>query len=184
VTAPIPSTEPTNFAAGETVQWTKSVADYRSSDGWSLIYTIRGPTVFANVTATPNADGSYSITIAAVDTAALKAGRYLWASHAYKAGPPVLRYAIERGVILVTANLDTVETIETHAAEVLPIIEAAIKGRLTGDMQQYTIAGRQIMKIPIRELYALRAQYRAELAKERNTKRANPTRAVTFVSPH
>jgi hypothetical protein len=184
VTAPIPSTEPTNFAAGETVQWTKSVADYPSTAGWSLIYSIRGPTVFPNATATPNADGSYSITIAAVDTAPLKAGLYLWASHAYKAGPPILRYAIERGVILVTANLDTVETIETHAAEVLPIIEAAIKGRLTGDMQQYTIAGRQIMKIPIRELYALRAQYRAELAKERNTKRANPTRAVTFVSPH
>lgn len=184
MTARIPSTEPGNFAAGETVQWTKAVADYPSTDNWSLVYAIRGPSVFPSFTATPNSDGTYSITIAAADSTALLPGRYLWASHAYKAGPPVLRYAVERGVILVTANLETTETIVTHAAEALPIVEAAIKGRLTGDMQQYQIAGRSITKIPIKELYALRSFYRAELAKERNSKRTNPIRAVTFVAPH
>jgi hypothetical protein len=53
VTPPIPTVEPANFAAGETVKWTKVVADYPPSDGWSLIYSIRGPTAFADITATP-----------------------------------------------------------------------------------------------------------------------------------
>lgn len=182
MTAPIPSTEPTNFAAGETVQWTKTVADYLSTDGWSLIYSIRGATVFPDVTATPVSDGSYSITIPTTSTTGLKPGRYVWASHAYKAGTPPLRYPIDRGVIIVTADLGAAETVVSHAAEALPIVEAAIKGRLTGDMQQYMIAGRSITKIPIMELYALRAFYRAELAKERGPKRTNPRRLVTFVN--
>lgn len=183
VTAQIPSTEPTNFAAGETVQWTKSVANYPNTDGWSLIYSIRGPSVFPNVTATPNADGTYSVTLATTDTTNLKPGTYPWASHAYKVGPPVLRFAIERGVMIVTPDLNATAMIVSHAAEALPIIEAALKGRLTGDMQQYQIAGRAITKIPIKELYALRSMYRAELWKERNRKRTNPKRLVTFVDP-
>lgn len=183
MTAQIPSTEPTAFAAGETVQWTKSVADYPSTDGYSLIYSIRGPSAFPNVTATPNSDGTYSITLATTDTTNLAPGTYPWTSHAYKVGPPVLRFAIERGVIVVTTDMNAAVTIVSHAAEALPIVEAALKGRLTGDMQQYQIAGRQITKIPIQELYALRSMYRAELWKERNRKRTNPTRLVTFVDP-
>jgi hypothetical protein len=50
-------------------------------------------------------------------------------------------------------------------------------------MQQYQIAGRQITKIPIRELYGLRSLYRAEVWKERHPNRSNPTRAIAFVSP-
>lgn len=183
VSAPIPTTEPTTFAAGETVEWTKSIADYASTDGWTLIYSIRGPSVFADVTATGNSDGSYSISIPVSTTTGLSAGTYKWASHAYKAGPPILRYAIARGVIVVTQDLTAATTVKSHAAQALEVIEAALTGRLTSDMQSYAIAGRSILKIPINELYALRAKYRAELWKERNPKRSNPLRSVTFVNP-
>jgi hypothetical protein len=183
VTAPIPSTEPKNFAAGETVEWTKSIADYASTDGWSLIYSIRGPTVFEDVTATPNSDGSYSVLIAASVTQPLQAGTYQWAAHAYKVGPPVLRYPVGRGVIVVTPNLGTAETVTTHAARMLTLIEAALEGRIPAGMEQYQIGGRQITKIPTNDLYALRAKYRSELAMERKPGRSNPTRKVTFVNP-
>lgn len=183
MTASIPTTEPTTFAAGETVQWTASSSDYPSTDDWSLIYSIRGVTTFPDVVATPVSDGSYSILIPASSTEQLLSGTYRWASHAYKAGPPVLRYAVDSGVIIVTPNLVTTDTLESHAAKTLRLIEAALEGRVPGDMQQYQIAGRQITKIPIRELYGLRSLYRAEVWKERHPNRSNPTRAIAFVAP-
>lgn len=183
MTASIPTCEPTTFAAGETVAWTKAVPDYPNTDGWSLVYSIRGLSAFPDVTATNVSDGTYSVLIAADSTGPLAPGTYQWASHAYKAGPPVLRYPVERGVIVVTPNLVTTSTIESHAAKTLRMIEAVIEGRVTADVQDYQIAGRQVTKIDITELYRLRAFYRTEVWKERNPNRANPTRAIAFVSP-
>jgi len=183
VTPPIPSCEPESFAAGETVQWTKSVPDYPNTDGWSLIYSIRGPSSFKDVTADPLSDGSYSITLAAADTDPLKPGTYQWVSRAYKAGPPVLRYAVGSGVIRVSQNLANVDTLESHAAIMVRLLEALLEGRVTSDMQRYTIAGRSIDKIPITEARQLLAAYRSELWRERHKNRANPTRAVAFVEP-
>lgn len=184
MTPPIPTTEPSAFAAGETIEWTKVVSDYSSADLWSLVYSIRGPTVFPDVIATPVlSDGSYAITIPADTTAQLGAGTYQWASHAYKAGPPVLRYALERGVIIVTPNLGTAETLESHAAIMVRLLTALMEGRIDSDMQRYQIAGRSIDKIPIREAKGLLNIYKAELWKERHPNRSNATRAIAFVTP-
>lgn len=50
----------------------------------------------------------------------------------------------------------------THAETMLAKIEAVLEGRLDSDVESYTIAGRQITKIPVTELLALRDTYRAE----------------------
>jgi hypothetical protein len=184
VTAPIPSVEPTSFAAGETVLWTKAVANYPSTDGWSLIYSIRGPANFPDVTASAQADGTYSINIPVTTTTPLTAGGYSWVSHAYKAGPPIERYRIANGVIVVLPDLTvTGLTVLSHAAKMLPLIEALIEGRVPKDVQRYVIGNRQLDKIPIRELYLLRNFYRAEVARERRPTKANPGRVVSFVKP-
>jgi hypothetical protein len=183
VTASIATTEPSNFAAGETVEWTKVVTDYPSTDGWSLVYSIRGISVFPDVLATPVSDGSYSIAIPAASTAIMESGSYLWSSHAYKAGPPILRYAVGKGVIYVTANLVTAETIESHAAIMVRLLTALLQGRADSDMQRYQVAGRSIDKIPVLEAKALLNVYKAELWKERHPGRANPTVGVAFVRP-
>lgn len=184
MTAPVPSIEPTTFAAGETVLWTKSVPDYLNTDGWGLVYSIRGPTTFADVTATNIADGSYSVTITATTTGPLLPGAYQWASHAVKgSGASLERYKIARGTIVVTPNLVTAGVLTTHASRTLAMIEAALEGRVPADMQQYQIAGRQITKIPVLELYGLRSRYQAEVARERNPKKSNPVSLVNFVSP-
>lgn len=50
----------------------------------------------------------------------------------------------------------------THAETMLANIEAVLEGRITSDVESYTIAGRQITKIPITELLTMRDKYRAE----------------------
>jgi len=54
----------------------------------------------------------------------------------------------------------------SHAKTMLDAIEAVLEGRITSDIEEYTIAGRQITKIPIIELKKLRDEYRAEYKKE------------------
>lgn len=54
----------------------------------------------------------------------------------------------------------------SHAKTMLDAIEAVLEGRITSDVEQYLIAGRQITKIPIKELKELRDEYRAEHKKE------------------
>ena len=38
--ADIPSTEPAVFTAGDTLKFTRSLADYPASEGWVLSYTL------------------------------------------------------------------------------------------------------------------------------------------------
>lgn len=57
----------------------------------------------------------------------------------------------------------------SHAKTMLDAIEAVLEGRITSDIEQYLIDGRQITKIPISELKTLRDEYRAEYKKEQRT---------------
>lgn len=50
----------------------------------------------------------------------------------------------------------------THAETMLAKIEAVLEGRIDSDVESYSIAGRQITKIPVNELLVLRDKYRAE----------------------
>jgi hypothetical protein len=40
--ADIPTKEPLTIRAGDTIKWTKSIDDYKASDGWSLSCSFRG----------------------------------------------------------------------------------------------------------------------------------------------
>lgn len=59
-------------------------------------------------------------------------------------------------------------TFQTFEEKTLAVILAAIGGRLTADMQSYTIAGRSVMKIPIDELMQLRGKFAAAVWRQQN----------------
>jgi hypothetical protein len=56
---------------------------------------------------------------------------------------------------------------KSHAVKMLDAIEAVLEGRITSDVEQYSIAGRQITKIPISELLILHDRYKAAVAQEK-----------------
>lgn len=71
--AALPTTEPTEFRAGDTIQWVKSLADYSAAEGWTLKYYLVASQRKITITAT--ASGSdFAVTISATDSATLSAG--------------------------------------------------------------------------------------------------------------
>ena len=53
--ATVPTKEPLTIRAGDTIEWTKSIDDYKASDGWTLSYSFRGTGGTIDITST--ADG-------------------------------------------------------------------------------------------------------------------------------
>jgi hypothetical protein len=56
----------------------------------------------------------------------------------------------------------------TWEEKTLAIVEAALSGRLTSDIESYQIAGRAVNKIPIQELKKLRGELRAAVWRQQN----------------
>jgi hypothetical protein len=163
----VPSVEPEVAQAGLTWAWTKSLAEFPPSESWTLVYHFRGASALdVTATSTPS-DPHYTVTVPATSTAALTAGRYRWSAWAGKSGE---YYEAAYGVLVVEPNHATAAAgaLQTHAEQTLAVIEAALAGRLTSDLESYTIAGRSVSKIPVLDLAQLRGIYAAIVWRERH----------------
>jgi len=178
MSAIIPATEPTQIIAGDTLAWTKSLADYSAADGWALSYVLlsSGKTP---ITISTTADGAdHAVSVAATVTAAYAPATYRWTSFVTKTTE---RKTIESGTIEILPNPATQASTydpRTHAEKCLAAIEAVIEGRMADPIVEYQIQGRMAKKLPHGELVKLRAVYRAEVRRERGgpTKTTIPVR--------
>ena len=167
MTAPILTTEPAAIIAGDTLAWTKSVADYSAADGWALSYVLlsSGKTP---ITISTTADGAdHAVSVAATITAAYAPATYRWTSFVTKAGE---RKTIESGTVAILPNPATQTNAydpRTHAEKCLVAIEAVLEGRMADPIVEYQIGNRMAKKIPHGELMKLRAVYKAEVRRER-----------------
>jgi hypothetical protein len=176
----IPTTEPTTATAGATWQWQVSDPVFPAADGWVLSYAIRGPDAPAwEAGWVATADGVHTITISAAATAAWTAGRYeltrIWTLGSVVHHRPVAPLAVAPN----PATAAPGERV-THAARTLAVIEAALEGRVTDDIQNYMIGSRQVIKIPVMELLRLRQHYRLEVYRERHPGKTAPPLLVRF----
>lgn len=89
---------------------------------------------------------------------------------------------VAAGRIMVNPNLAVAAAgdLVSHEETTLGIIEAALEGRLTADIENYSIAGRSVSKIPVRELIQLRGVYRRLVWKQRNPGKNSTPVDVTF----
>lgn len=183
----VPQGEPSEVTAGDTWTWLKAFKDYRPTEGagtWTLSYAIVGPDKLVwDASWVTTGTGDWTVEIPAASTANLLKGTYRWT--AILTGGGTLsgdRGTPAAGVFTVLPNPATLKAGDTlsSAAKNLALVEAALEGRLTADMQSYSIGGRSVTAIPVSELYALRAQFRNELWRERNPGKAGPARLVAF----
>lgn len=158
----IPTTEPSVLRAGETWAWDITLSDFPASEGWTLTYTILGPSKIqleAEV-----AGGVYQVRATAAETAELVAGPYTWAAQVSLDGAT---YSAGRsGALELLPNLGTAAAAVAHAAEMLPLVEAAIKAHLTGNLagvENWSVNGRSVARMSLEELKNLRDQYRREV---------------------
>ena len=160
----IPTTEPDDLVAGDTWQWTRSLADYKASDSWVLTYYLKDATG-SPITITASASGDdHLVSVAAATTGAYAAGLYYWTARVSKAGEV---HTVDSGRITVVADLSAVADSHDprhHVEKVLVAIEATIEGRATRQHSTLVVDGLQVGLATPEELYALRDKYRSELS--------------------
>jgi hypothetical protein len=176
----IPTREPENFNAGDTVSWKKSLSDYKASDGWVLKYAARGA---GSINLTASADGDDHLTsISAATSSTYTAGTYKWLAYVEKAGE---RYTVGEGYWDIKVNLATATSITDRLITLQTDIDAinAFLGR-NYNYASYSIAGRSLNNHSITDLFTLRDRLQAELNRLRDEEKINrgvPTRQLIRV---
>lgn len=165
---------PLTVAAGTSVVYRRELS-YLPSDGWTYQLALSVPG-FAPASAVADGNG-HVLTIAATTTASWPAGTYTYSERVTNG---VLVHEVGRGSLTVTPDVSAVtDDGRTHAQRALAAIEAALEGRIGDGIQNYSIAGRAVSKIPLKELYELREKYRLQVYIERNRGRFGSVQ-VTF----
>lgn len=158
---------PASFAAGTTVAYTRTLADYPRSAGWGLTLILHGKGRLI-VTATASGE-AHLVTLTAAMTGALPAGGYTWTERVSRASEV---YDVDSGSVVITPDVVSAGEgdLRDPDEELLEIVELKLKGRLSTDAgDAYQIAGRSVNKIPARELITIRNQLRIIVARKRGT---------------
>ena len=165
--------EPTSFTAGDTVAWTRSLADYPASAGWVLAYRFINATSKFTITGTASGD-DHLITAAASTTAAYVAGSYSWQAYVTKAAE---RYTIGTGTCEVKPDLAAVTAAgfdnRTPARKALDALNAGLQQFGTNaHVQSYEIEGRRMSYRTFSDFMAARSALEAEVMREEQAQRA------------
>jgi hypothetical protein len=164
----IPTFEPTEFTIGETLKWTKSLADYPASEGYALKFYFRGAGTGFDITATADGD-DYSVTVPAATTAEMTAGKYNWQAEISLSGE---KFIVDSGEVTVKPSLAAINASvtfdgRTTARKILDAIDALLQGKASLDQQEYMIGNRSLKRIPIPDLISLRTHYAQIVSRER-----------------
>lgn len=156
--ADIPTNEPEQFRAGDTVQWKKSLDLYKADESWSITYSMRGVSGVIDITGT--ADGSdHLISISAATSSAYTAGIYDVVGYVEKDSERHTIFSSRIEVLPDIAAAGSSYDGRTHVARTLANIEATIESRASKEILESMIEGVQIKRIPHEDLLKLRSKY-------------------------
>lgn len=165
--AEIPTVEPTEVVAGNTIKWLiPEDDDYPIADSWVLSYAFVNKNHTFEVTCSDNGDQQHLASIDAATSAAIPAGNYKWQSYITKATE---RYPVDTGSLTIKENfaaLDGGFDTRSHWQTVLDNVEAVIQGRATRDQSSYTVNGRQLSRTPMADLIKLYNKAKTQVAGE------------------
>lgn len=161
----VPNIEPFSIRAGDTLTWSRSLADYPAS-GWTLSYVLINSS--AKISITAGSDGNnHLVSVAPATSANYSAGWYDWTAQVTD-GTDV--YTVDYGRMEVLPQFSAASTLDnrTHARKMLEAIEAALEGKATNDqldLLETSLATRGIKRDP-EKLLIIRDRYRSEVANE------------------
>ena len=159
---------PQSFPAGTTVEYTKTPTDYPASDGWTLTLYLAGASV-TSVEAVADGD-SFVVTISATKTLAtsgFQPGLYKWIERVSKAAEV---FELDAGIVTILEDLSTAAggDAQNWIERAVVALRAHIEGRLPAGMETYSIAGRSVAKMPIKEAVDLLSTLESRLARLRD----------------
>lgn len=165
--------EPTSFTAGDTLSWSRSLADYPASDGWVLAYRFINAASKFDITGTASGD-DHLVSVAASVTAAYVSGTYQWQAYVTKA---LERYTVGTGVCEVKPDLAAVAAAgydsRTPARKALDALNAGLEAfGGNAHVQSYQIGDREMRYKTFADFMAARDRLVAEVAREDQAQRA------------
>lgn len=170
--------EPTEITPGETLEWSKALADYSPAEGWALTY------YFRNASGTgfdaPATAGVNSWEVSVLVPANVGAGRIDWETWVKKGGDERLA---DKGTATVSASLKALAAAaafdgRSQAEKDLDAVRAALVPATSAGVQSYEIGGvgtnRRISYFEKSELLALETRLAQRVnAERRATARRN-----------
>lgn len=161
----IPTVEPSEFRAGDTVKWQRTLSDYPASAGWSLSYRLINAAGKIDIDASASVD-DHLVSVASTASAAYAVGAYDWVAYVEKAGE---RYTVGSGRITIRPDLAAQSAgydARSTARKLLDAVEAVLANRATRADLEYEIAGRRMKSMSHADLLAARDKLKREVAAE------------------
>lgn len=182
---------PSFITAGTSFRIDRSFRDFNNTD-WTLSIIFAG-NVVANInggqiTPDPTNGSLFHVVLAPVDTQPLNpAGAGASLPYTYVERLTALDgeiFDVNSGRIMIEPDLSQAAAgaAVSYEEKTLLVLEAALQGRLTSDMEHYSVAGRSVSKIAVQELLRLRGIFRALVWKQRNPGKIGQTIDVSFPS--
>jgi len=167
----IPTIEPITIQAGDTLTWTKSLADYPANDSWVLSYRLINENNKHDITT--SASGSeHLVSVLASTTASYVLGKYTLLSWVTKGAE---RYSLPSKQVEILPNLAIWNggfDSRTTAKRVLDLLDAAmISHGSNAWVQEYEISGRKMKFKEPGEFLAYRSKIQTEVNREQNAAR-------------
>lgn len=172
---------PSRLVAGDLWAWRVDgmLAAY-PPDAFNLSYSLapHAGGAVVNVSAVSDADG-WSISIPSATTASLTPGLYGWTLFATRISDGA-RQAICSARFEVSPDPAQGGDARTQARKLLDAINAVLEGRITKDVESYSIEGRSLTRVPLEVLRTTRARLMREVqAEERLAKGQRPGPSYT-----
>ncbi len=163
----IPTTEPTGFTAGDSLQWDRTLAAYPPSEGWTLSYVLTGAgAAVIEVAASPSDDNtSYEVRVTPATTADYTPGRYnLVGLVTHTDGR---RFEVYRAACVVLADPATATPTLSYNERMLAAVEAKLEARIVADISSYTLEQQQVYREEMLKLQAQRNSFAEAVRRER-----------------
>lgn len=165
--AEVPTIEPATLVAGDTLKFTKTLADYPASASWVLTYTLANAAQRYTFAATASGD-DHAVTVAATTTATYAPGNYDWRAQVSKAGEV---FTVGAGVMTVQPSFATATDGRSSARKTLDAINAYLADSNNLAAASYEIAGRKLSRYSIPDLLQLRSTMETDVTREQAASR-------------
>jgi hypothetical protein len=183
---------PSFITAGTSFRIDRAFRDFNNTD-WAYSLIFAGAVVAnisgSQITPDPNDGALFHVVLAPTDTQPLNptgAGASVPFTYVERltAASDGEIFDVNSGRIMVEPNmaLATPGAAVSYEEKTLSVLEAALQGRLTSDIEHYSVAGRSVSKIPVQELLRLRGVFRALVWKQRNPGKIGQTVDVSLPS--
>ena len=164
-----PETEPKTLLIGDLWTWKRTDlgTDY-PNDSYTLSYELRlEGTGATSISITASASGDdYLVSVASATTAGYTAGTYRWDAYITRDSDSE-RYRVDFGSFEIKPDRSASSADpRSHSKIMLDKIESLLEGRADADVEEYSIGGRSLTKLPLKDLLMWRDRYRAEWLRE------------------